>query len=62
MDFKDSIKQLSERVVKLKDNLQTEEATKNALIMPFIQTLGYDVFNPFEVTPEYTCDIGTKKG
>ena len=62
MDFKDSIKQLSERVVKLKDNLQTEEATKNALIMPFIQTLGYDVFNPFEVTPEFTCDIGTKKG
>lgn len=62
MDFKDSIKQLSERVVKLKDNLQTEEATKNAQIMPFIQTLGYDVFNPFEVTPEYTCDIGIKKG
>lgn len=62
MDFKDSIKQLTERVEKLKDNLQTEEATKNALIMPFIQTLGYDVFNPTEVVPEYTCDIGTKKG
>jgi hypothetical protein len=62
MDFKDSIKQLSERVVKLKDNLQTEEATKNALIMPFLQSLGYDVFNPLEVMPEYTCDIGTKKG
>ncbi len=30
--------------------------------MPFIQTLGYDVFNPFEVMPEFTCDIGTKKG
>lgn len=29
MDFKDQIKQLSERVVKLKDNIQTEEATKN---------------------------------
>lgn len=62
MDFKDLIKQIAERVVKLKDNLQTEEATKNALIMPFIQALGYDVFNPFEVMPEYTCDIGTKKG
>lgn len=62
MDFKDSIKQLSERVLKLKDNLQTEEATKTALIMPFIQMLGYDVFNPLEVMPEYTCDIGTKKG
>lgn len=62
MDFKDIIKQLSERVDKLKDNLQTEEATKNALIMPFLQALGYDVFNPYEVMPEFTCDIGTKKG
>ncbi|MFV0313463.1 MAG: type I restriction endonuclease [Dysgonomonas sp.] len=62
MDFKDAIKQLSERVDKLKDNLQTEEATKNALIMPFLQILGYDVFNPLEVMPEFTCDIGIKKG
>ena len=62
MDFKDIIKQLSERVEKLKDSLQTEEATKNALIMPFLQALGYDVFDPYEVMPEFTCDIGTKKG
>lgn len=62
MDFKDTIKQISERVEKLKDSLQTEEATKNALIMPMIQALGYDVFNPMEVMPEFTCDIGTKKG
>ena len=62
MDFKDAIKQLGERVVKLKENIQTEEATKNAFIMPFINALGYDVFNPLEVIPEMTCDIGTKKG
>jgi hypothetical protein len=62
MDFKDQIKQLGERVIKLKDQIQTEEATKNALIMPFIQTLGYDVFNPSEVVPEYVADIGLKKG
>lgn len=62
MDFKDSIKQISERVLKLKENLPTEEATKNALILPFISALGYDVFNPLEVLPEMTCDIGTKKG
>lgn len=62
MDFKDSIKQLTERIKTLKDNLQTEEATKNALIMPFITVLGYDVFNPLEVVPEMVCDIGTKKG
>jgi hypothetical protein len=30
--------------------------------MPFIQALGYDVFNPLEVVPEFVSDIGTKKG
>ena len=30
--------------------------------MPFIQILGYDIFNPIEVIPEFVCDIGTKKG
>lgn len=62
MDFKDQIKILSERVVKLKDSIATEEATKTALIMPFIQALGYDIFDPTEVIPECVCDIGTKKG
>ncbi len=62
MDFKDQIKQLGERVLKLKDQIQTEEATKNAFIMPFLQSLGYDVFNPIEVVPEYVTDVGTKKG
>ena len=62
MDFKDQIKQVGERVVKLKDQIKTEEATKTALIMPFIQCLGYDVFNPLEVVPEFTADIGIKKG
>lgn len=62
MDFKDSIKQISERIENLKNNLPTEEATKTALIMPFISALGYDVFNPLDVLPEMCCDIGTKKG
>jgi len=62
MDFKDLILQLVERVLKLKDSIQTEEATKTAFVLPFIQSLGYDIFNPFEVVPEFTCDIGTKKG
>ncbi len=46
MDFKDQIKFLGERIMKLKDQVHTEEATKNAFIMPFIRELGYDVFNP----------------
>lgn len=62
MDFADQINQLSDRVIKMKPQLLTEEATKNALIMPFLQALGYDVFNPSEVIPEFTSDVGTKKG
>jgi hypothetical protein len=62
MDFKDQIKHLGDRVIKLKDQIMTEEATKNAFIMPFIQVLGYDVFNPTEVVPEFISDIGLKKG
>lgn len=53
---------LGDRVAKLKDQVNTEEATKNAFIMPFIKELGYDVFNPFEVTPELVADIGIKQG
>lgn len=62
MDFRDYILQLGEKVIKLKEQILTEEATKNAFVMPFIMALGYDVFNPCEIIPEFTCDIGTKKG
>lgn len=62
MDFIDQIKQFSKRVDTLKDNLPTEEATKTSIIMPFFALLGYDVFNPDEFMPEYTADVGIKKG
>ena len=62
MDFIDKIKEISNRIPKQTKQINTEEATKNAFIMPFINALGYDIFNPFEVIPEFTADIGTKKG
>ena len=62
MDFIDKIKQFSQRIVIIKESLATEEATKTALILPFFNLLDYDVFNPVEFIPEYTADIGTKKG
>ena len=62
MELKNSLSQLASRASQLKDKLMTEEATKNALIMPFLQALGYDVFNPLEVVPEMDCDINKKKG
>lgn len=60
MELKEQLKALSEKVIRLKENINTEEATKNALIMPFIQILGYDIFDPMEVIPEFTADISTK--
>ena len=61
MEFIDKISELKERAENLKENLKTEEATKNALVMPFLNALGYDVFNPLEVVPEYIADSRFKK-
>jgi predicted type IV restriction endonuclease len=62
MAFVDQLKELGTRAERLYTQLKTEEATKNALIMPFITALGYDVFDPHEVNPELTADVGIKKG
>jgi hypothetical protein len=62
MELIDSIQLLAKIYAERKSAIQTEEATKNALIMPFISALGYNVFDPFEVVPEFTADVGSKKG
>lgn len=62
MDFIDQLQALASKIQKAKEMIQTEEATKNAFVLPFIHALGYDVFNPSEVVPEFTADVGIKKG
>lgn len=62
MDLIDRLREIAARIPKQLEHIQTEEATKNALVMPFIAALGYDVFNPMEVTPELNADVGLKKG
>ena len=62
MDFIEEIRNLSARIEKQKELILTEEATKNAFVMPFINLLGYNVFDPTEVVPEFTADVGTKQG
>lgn len=62
MNFSDAVKNFSNRVEQLRDSINTEEATKTSMVLPFFQLLGYDVFNPLEFVPEYTADAGTKKG
>jgi hypothetical protein len=63
MEIGEQLAALATKIQQQRASIGTEEATKNAFIMPFIaQVLGYDVFDPHEVVPEYTTDVGTKKG
>ncbi|MBT2680014.1 type I restriction enzyme HsdR N-terminal domain-containing protein [Bacillus sp. ISL-35] len=61
-NFIEQVKTLSVRANKIKNSIETEEATKTSLVMPFFQVLGYDIFNPEEFTPEFIADVGIKKG
>ena len=62
MEFNERLTVLAAKIRQQSKSISTEEATKTAFVMPFIQTvLGYDVFDPTEVVPEYICDVGTKK-
>ena len=61
-EFAESVKEIAVRANQLKGSLETEEATKMSLIVPMFSAMGYDVFNPNEFCPEYTADVGVKKG
>ncbi len=61
MDF---ISKLYEFAAKLPDNLEyckSEEATKQYLVLPFLEILGYDTKKPGEIVPEFDADVGTHK-
>ena len=58
----EQMRELSLRVAQLSGERLNEEQTKNALVLPFLKALGYDIFNPFEVCAEFVSDVGTKKG
>jgi len=62
MSFNENVYKLAEQIQERKKHISNEEMTKHSLIIPFIQLLGFDVFNPLEVQPEYTADFGKKKG
>ena len=66
MDFVDEVRtrsgRFAGRVKHWESEPPTEEGTKTSLVLPFIQMLGYDIFDPTEVVPEFTADIGIKRG
>ena len=60
--FAEKIEALAVRSKTAERQALTEEATKTSVVLPFIQALGFDVFNLDEVTPEFIADVGVKKG
>ena len=62
MTLEESVKAIADRIPTVMPHIQTEQATKTALIVPFIEALGYDRLNPAELVPEYTADVGVKSG
>lgn len=62
MSFKEDVADLAKRAISAQAIAQTEEATKNAIVMPFLRVLGFDVFDPNQIIPEFVADVGLKKG
>ena len=61
MDFIEELRNLSPESQGKKMLFRPKRQRKNAFVMPFINLLGYDVFNPTEVVPEFTADVGTNR-
>jgi hypothetical protein len=61
MGLFEDLRNLSEQIKKRQAHVKGEEATKQALVLPFLQVLGFDVYDPTEVRPEYIADFAKKK-
>lgn len=53
---------LAERIKNAQAQSINEANTKASLVMPFLQAMGYDIFDHTEVAQEYTSEFGSKKG
>lgn len=62
MNLEENLRSISERVRNNSSAMATEEALKTAVVLPFLRALGYDVFDPSEVIPEFIADAVGKKG
>lgn len=62
MSVEQALAMLSDRIRSHSSAMATEEAVKTSIVLPFFHALGYDVFDPNEVVPEFTADAVGKKG
>jgi hypothetical protein len=61
MGLHEDLRLLSDQFKKRIVNIKGEEATKQALVLPFLQVLGYDIYDPTTVQPEYVSDFAKKR-
>ena len=61
MSVESEIRKLAASIPEKRPYIRGEESTKDALIRPMIRALGYDTWNPAEVSSEFTADFGTKQ-
>jgi hypothetical protein len=59
--FFEQLQRLAEQVRRRQPHIRGEESTKQALIVPFLSLLGYDVHDPTELQPEYIADFAKKR-
>ncbi|WP_434420914.1 type I restriction enzyme HsdR N-terminal domain-containing protein [Nannocystis pusilla] len=59
--YHDQLQRLAEQIRKRLPHVHGEESTKQALILPFIAALGYDIYDPTEIRPEYVADFAKKR-
>ena len=57
----EQLQHLSEQVRRRQPHIRGEESTKQALVVPFLSVLGYDVHDPTELQPEYIADFAKKR-
>ncbi|MGL5633031.1 MAG: type I restriction endonuclease, partial [Azovibrio sp.] len=61
--FNERVKKHSDHIKAVGQHCGTEETTKQALILPFLDILGFSPFDPFKVKAEYRADFpGAKSG
>lgn len=58
MTLADRIERIRSKAEEQLRALNTRERTKHALLLPFLDALGYDVFDVLEVTPTATVSVG----
>jgi hypothetical protein len=59
-DFKEQLTEYARKAVGRSGRVENEQATRQFLIIPFLELLGYDPFSPDEIVPEVDASFSDK--